>query len=49
MSELLFFVLGLVIGGLIAITLMCCVQINRINDMEIENEKLKRKLESEEY
>ena len=34
MSELLFFILGLVIGGLVMTTLMCCLQINRINDLE---------------
>lgn len=34
MSELLFFVLGTIIGGLIMTTLMCCLQINRINEME---------------
>lgn len=48
MSELLFFILGLVIGGLTMLTFMCCLQINRVNEMEIENEKLRRKLESEE-
>ena len=34
MSELLFFILGMVIGGLTGITLMCCLQINRINEYE---------------
>lgn len=34
MSELLFFILGLIIGGLIMTTLMCCLQINRINEYE---------------
>lgn len=34
MSELLFFVLGLTIGGLTGITIMCCLQINRINEYE---------------
>lgn len=34
MSELLFFILGLIIGGLVMTTLMCCLQINRINDLE---------------
>lgn len=34
MSELLFFVLGLVIGGLTGITIMCFLQINRINEYE---------------
>lgn len=32
MKELLFFVLGLISGGLIGITVMCCLQINRLND-----------------
>ncbi len=31
MKELLFFVLGLMIGGLTGTTLMCCLQINRLN------------------
>lgn len=34
MSELLFFILGLVIGGLGMTTLMCCLQINRVNELE---------------
>ncbi len=34
MSELLFFVLGTIIGGLIMTTLMCCLQINRVNELE---------------
>ena len=34
MSELLFFILGLVIGGLCATTLMCCLQVNRVNELE---------------
>lgn len=40
MSELLFFVLGLIIGGLVMTTLMCCLQINRINEMESRYEEL---------
>lgn len=45
MSELLFFLLGLVIGGLTGVTLICMLQINRIVDGKIlqssimENEK----------
>ena len=31
MSELLFFVLGFIIGGLAMTTLMCCLQVNRIS------------------
>ena len=34
MSELLFFILGLIIGGLVMTTLMWCLQINRINEYE---------------
>lgn len=34
MSELLFFILGLIIGGLGMTTLMCCLQVNRINEIE---------------
>ena len=34
MSELLFFILGLIIGGLVMTTIMCCLQINRINEYE---------------
>ena len=34
MIELLFFVLGLIIGGLTGITIMCFLQINKINEYE---------------
>lgn len=34
MSELLFFVLGFIIGGLAITTLMCCLQVNRISELE---------------
>ena len=44
MKELLFFILGTIVGGLAMTTLMGCLQINRINEMEarclkLENEK----------
>lgn len=42
MSELLFFVLGIIIGGLVMTTLMCCLQINRINEMEDRCLKLEK-------
>lgn len=45
MNELLFFVLGLVIGGLIGVTLMCIIQINRINDYESKINYYKEKLD----
>ena len=34
MSELLFFVLGFIIGGLAMTALMCCLQVNRISELE---------------
>ena len=34
MRELLFFVLGFIIGGLAMTTLMCCLQVNRISELE---------------
>ena len=34
MSELLFFILGAIIGGLGMTTLMCCLQVNRVNELE---------------
>lgn len=34
MSELLFFTLGLVIGGLTGISVMCLFQINRLYEYE---------------
>ncbi len=42
MKELLFFILGLVIGGLSGITVMCCLQINRLNGECYEDEKYKK-------
>ena len=42
MNELLFFVLGLIIGGLLGITIMCMLQINRLaDDRLIESPKEK--------
>lgn len=43
MSELLFFVLGLVIGGLTGVVMMCAVQINRINEYESKINELSSK------
>ncbi|MDD4509307.1 MAG: DUF3789 domain-containing protein [Oscillospiraceae bacterium] len=34
MSQFLFFIIGLLIGGLCGITVMCLLQINRINGKE---------------
>ena len=33
MRELLFLILGLIAGGFFGITIMCCLQINRINEL----------------
>ena len=42
MRELLFFIMGLIIGGLSMTTLMCCLQINRINEMEAKCAELEK-------
>jgi hypothetical protein len=34
MNELLFFTLGLLIGGLTGISVMCILQINKLNEIE---------------
>lgn len=34
MSELLFFLIGILLGGLIGVVLMCCLQINRFSQKE---------------
>ena len=46
MSELLFFVLGLVIGGLSGIALLCILQVNRINEYEKRIKELEQNKES---
>lgn len=43
MEELLFFVLGLVIGGLTMTVVMCFVHINNIKKLEIEYNELEKK------
>lgn len=45
MSELLFFVLGLIIGGLTGIVIMCVLQVNKINDYENKIKNLENKEE----
>ncbi len=42
MKELLFFIMGMIIGGLSMTTLMCCLQINRINEMETKGAELEK-------
>lgn len=44
MSELAWLLAGLLIGGCIAVTVLCCMQMNRINDYEQEIRKLQQKL-----
>ena len=38
------FVIGLMIGGLIGVFIMCMLQINRDNELQLENDELKMKL-----
>lgn len=45
MSELLFFVLGLVIGGLTGVVMICMLQVNRINEYENKIKTLENKEE----
>ncbi|MBE7002104.1 MAG: inseCt neurotoxin 1c [Ruminococcaceae bacterium] len=47
MSELLFFIIGLLLGGCISFVILCCFQINRINAYESEIRKLKAQLSKE--
>ena len=42
MKELLFFIMVMIIGGLSMTTLMCCLQINRINEMEAKYAELEK-------
>lgn len=39
MLEFLFFMIGLLLGGAVGITIMCLVQINRINDSHISRKE----------
>ncbi len=44
MSEFLFFLIGLLLGGCIGFILLCSIQINRINDYEYQIRKLKSRI-----
>ena len=44
MTELAWLIVGLLIGGCIGVTLMCCLQLNRVNDYETEIRDLKSQL-----
>lgn len=42
MSELLFFIIGTMLGGLVGVVLMCLLQINKLSQREeVENAKTK--------
>lgn len=43
MSELLFFIIGTMLGSLCGVIAMCLLQINRLSEREVDaNEKKKR-------
>ena len=43
MSEFLFFLIGITLGGLVGVVLMCCLQIHRLSEKEdADNAKEKR-------
>ena len=45
MNELLFFTLGLLIGGLTGVSVMCVLQINRVNEIKSKYEDKRKKLD----
>lgn len=47
MSEFLFFIIGLLLGGCLGIVILCGFQLNRINDYESQIRKLKSQLAKE--
>lgn len=44
MSELVWLLAGLLIGGCVATGVLCCVQISRVSEYEQEIRRLKEKL-----
>jgi len=46
MSEFLWFLVGLFLGGIVTTLLMCCLQINRMNDYGAELRKLRSELKN---
>lgn len=44
MSEFLFLIIGVLLGGCIGVMLLCGFQIDRINDYEYQIRKLKSQL-----
>lgn len=50
MGELLFFVLGLMIGGMVGVTVMCCFIINKMNEPDYQMKKLAgERIENKKY
>ncbi len=47
MSEFLFFLIGLLLGGCLGIILLCGFQLNRVNEYESQIRKLKAQLAKE--
>ena len=47
MSSFLCFIIGLLLGGCITLVVLCCLQINRINEFEAEIRKLRAQLPKE--
>lgn len=39
MHELLFFIIGCLLGGIVGVVTMCLVQINRLNDTHISRKE----------
>lgn len=42
--EIFMLIIGLLLGGCIAVTILCCMQINRICDYESQIQRLREKL-----
>lgn len=47
MTEFVFLIIGILIGGCLGLSLMSCFQVNRVNDYEDEIRKLKKQLREE--
>ena len=45
MNELLFFTLGLLIGGFTGVSVMCVLQINRVNEIKNKYDDKRKKLD----
>lgn len=47
MSEVLFFLIGMMLGGCASFILLCCIQLNRVCEYEKEIHRLKKMLSQE--